>query len=65
VNNADHIVTTTGKRFVVHAEDKLTAFMELESAIRVVARGGCRTAWSDDRCPKPPVEEIMYLRNQP
>ena len=23
-----------GKRFIVHADDKLTAFMELESAIR-------------------------------
>jgi len=26
-----------GQRFVVHAEEKLTAFMELESAIRVTA----------------------------
>jgi hypothetical protein len=26
-----------GKRFVVHAEEKLTAFMELESAIRAVS----------------------------
>jgi hypothetical protein len=34
VNNADHIVTTTGKRFVVRADGKLTAFLELESAIR-------------------------------
>jgi hypothetical protein len=25
-----------GKRFVVHADEKLTAFLELESAIRVV-----------------------------
>jgi len=25
-----------GKRFVVHAEEKLTAFLELESAIRAV-----------------------------
>jgi hypothetical protein len=25
-----------GKRYVVHADEKLTAFMELESAIRVV-----------------------------
>jgi hypothetical protein len=26
-----------GKRFVVHADDKLTAFIELESAIRGVS----------------------------
>ncbi len=26
-----------GKRFVVHADEKLTAFVELESAIRVVS----------------------------
>jgi hypothetical protein len=26
-----------GKRFVVHAEEKLTAFVELESAIRAVS----------------------------
>ena len=54
-----------GKRFVVRVDEKLTAFVELESAIRFAAGGGCRTAWSDDTCPKPPVEEIMYLRNQP
>jgi hypothetical protein len=28
-----------GKRFVVHAEEKLTAFLELESAIRTLAGG--------------------------
>jgi len=27
-----------GKRFVVRADEKLTAFLELESAIRVVSR---------------------------
>jgi hypothetical protein len=27
-----------GKRFVVHADEKLTAFMELESTIRAVSR---------------------------
>jgi hypothetical protein len=27
-----------GKRFVVHADEKLTAFVELESAIRQAAR---------------------------
>jgi hypothetical protein len=26
-----------GKRFVVHAEEKLTAFMELESAVRCIS----------------------------
>jgi hypothetical protein len=26
-----------GKRFVVHADEKLTAFLELESAIRAVS----------------------------
>jgi hypothetical protein len=54
-----------GKRFVGRAEEKLTAFVELESAIRVATGGGCHTAWSDDTCPKSLVEEIMYLRNQP
>jgi hypothetical protein len=28
-----------GKRFVVHADEKLTAFLELESAIRAAAMG--------------------------
>jgi hypothetical protein len=28
--------TRTGKRFVVHADEKLTAFLELEAAIRVL-----------------------------
>ena len=28
-------------------------------------RGGYRSAWSDDTCPKSLVEKIMYLRNQP
>ena len=28
-----------GKRFVVHADEKLTAFVELESAIRAAAMG--------------------------
>jgi hypothetical protein len=27
-----------GKRFVVHADDKLTAFLELESAVRAAVR---------------------------
>jgi hypothetical protein len=29
-----------GKRFVVHADEKLTAFVELETAIRVPANLG-------------------------
>jgi len=29
-----HIIATDGKRFVVHADEKLTAFLELESATR-------------------------------
>jgi hypothetical protein len=34
-----------GKRFVVHADEKLTAFLELESAIRAaVTRGGLLAA---------------------
>jgi hypothetical protein len=33
-----------GKRFVVHADEKLTAFMELESAIRNAQRVRC-IAW--------------------
>jgi hypothetical protein len=28
-----------GKRYVVHADEKLTAFLELESAIRTLAGG--------------------------
>jgi hypothetical protein len=28
-------IATTGRRYVVHADEKLTAFVELESAIRV------------------------------
>jgi hypothetical protein len=31
-----------GKRFVVHADEKLTAFLELESAIRSTASGETR-----------------------
>src|SRR2546427_3391777 len=40
-----------GKRFVVRADEKLTAFVELESAIRAVTQNqivaGRRLAWSD------------------
>jgi hypothetical protein len=35
-----------GKRLVVHAEEKLTAFMELEAAIRQLA-GACLTTGRD------------------
>jgi hypothetical protein len=31
----DHIVTNNGKRFIVRADEKLTAFLELEAAVRV------------------------------
>jgi hypothetical protein len=31
-----------GKRFIVHADEKLTAFLELESAIRVASRILCK-----------------------
>jgi len=30
-------IETTEKRFVVHADEKLTAFIELETAIKVLA----------------------------
>ena len=35
-----------GKRFVVRADEKLTAFLELESAIRARPAVGC-SAWLD------------------
>ena len=35
-----------GKRFVVHADDKLTAFLELESAIRCQSAIGLARVWS-------------------
>jgi hypothetical protein len=34
VNNADHNRGDGGKPFVVRADEKLTAFVELETAIR-------------------------------
>jgi len=37
VNNAD-AHRDNGQRFVVHADEKLTAFVELESAIRAAER---------------------------
>jgi hypothetical protein len=33
VNNASHNRSHGGKRFIVRADEKLTAFLELESAI--------------------------------
>jgi hypothetical protein len=36
VNNADAHRDDGGERFVVRADEKLTAFLELESAIRTV-----------------------------
>jgi hypothetical protein len=48
----------------VHADEKLTAFLELESAIRGRWRLA-EAAWLDDTCPKSLFEEIMRLRDQP
>ena len=53
-----------GQRFVVHADDKLTAFLELESAIRARAGRLAAAPWSDHSYPKPLVEEIKCLRDQ-
>jgi hypothetical protein len=50
-----------GKRFVARADEKLTAFLELESG----KEGASGSAWSDDTCPKSLFEEIMRLRDQP
>jgi hypothetical protein len=38
-----------GKRFVVRADEKLTAFMELESAIGLTRKGGGHIAFSQKR----------------
>jgi hypothetical protein len=35
-----------GKRFVVHADEKLTAFLELESAIRADQRLATAIGWT-------------------
>jgi hypothetical protein len=35
-----------GKRFVVHADEKLTAFVELKSAIRAARLGAARDRWA-------------------
>ena len=48
----------------VHTDDKLTAFLELESAIRACAGRLAAAPWSDDSYPKPLVEEIKCLRDQ-
>jgi len=37
-----------GKRFVVHADEKVTAFLELEAAIRRGITGGFRAAKASD-----------------
>jgi len=44
-----------GKRFVVRADEKLTAFLELESAIRSATRGktACYKNLPPDRAAKP------------
>ena len=38
-----------GKRFVVHADEKLTAFIELEWAIGLTRKGGGHIAFSQKR----------------
>jgi hypothetical protein len=38
-----------GKRFVVRADEKLTAFMEFESAIGLTRKGGGHIAFSQKR----------------
>ncbi len=53
-----------GNRFVVRADEKLTAFLELESG-KEGASGWPTAAWSDDTCPKSLFEEIMRLRDEP
>ena len=45
-----HVIGDDGKRFVVHADELLTAFLELESTIRAVSYwAGWGEAWSADR----------------
>jgi hypothetical protein len=39
-----------GKRFVVHADEKLTAFVELESLIRAVTRSLRRSGEKRTQC---------------
>ena len=38
-----------GKRYVVRADEKLTAFIELEAAFEVAYTGAMRTAWKKIR----------------
>jgi hypothetical protein len=53
-----------GKRFIVHTDEILTAFVELEAAFRAQARDWL-PPWSDDRCPKSLVDQIVCLDDQP
>jgi hypothetical protein len=46
-----------GKRFVVRADEKLTAFVELESAIRVA----CRWYFSRVACYSPPLRPAVHI----
>jgi hypothetical protein len=46
-----------GKRFVVRADEKLTAFVELESAIRVA----CRWYFSCVACYSPPFHPAVHI----
>ena len=43
-----------GKRFVVHADEKLTAFLELESVIRSSAMSGTQDVVSEKLLARPP-----------
>jgi hypothetical protein len=42
----------SGKRFVVRADEKLTAFLELESAIRLYPRNPCYPQFNDFSFPR-------------
>jgi hypothetical protein len=37
-----------GKRFIVHADEKLTAFLELELEVRSQSRNRCRSCPADE-----------------
>jgi hypothetical protein len=55
-----------GKRFVVHADEKLTAFVELESAIRGGSPASCITSsyifsQSRNRCYNCPADETSHM----
>ena len=53
-----------GKRFVVHADEKVTAVSGAGIGDQSPRRGLAAAPWSDDSCPKSLVEEIKCLRDQ-